>query len=302
MSEKKKMGRPRQHEEAKREPIAFRVTPTMKDEITRAAEASGRSIAQEIEGRLEMSFFEDRVLGGRDTALLTKLIASTVKMVELETGRSWTEDRMTFEAAKVGIQRILTRHQPHLDFDIWDRHRDLMLHFLQSVIRLDATKREIEGLQKAYSPEDMPDDVKAHYERALRDYPEQLAKVRREARAVFEGPMKEQQERIKESVRLGAKIAGQWRGEKVGNFILGGVVRMYASSGAFEPLPGLRDAADISDDELFACIRKLAGAPPDDPDMEVFRMKRTYEDFAGDEDAEQPSGSPLERNDDSRSA
>jgi hypothetical protein len=80
-------------------------------------------------------------------------------------------------------------------------------------------------------------------------------------------------------VRLGRAIAGERQGERAGHFIVGGIMRMFKVNGAFEPLPGMRDPADISDDELFDAIRSLAGAPMDDPDMSVFRARRTYEDF-----------------------
>jgi hypothetical protein len=54
---------------------------------------------------------------------------------------------------------------------------------------------------------------------------------------------------------------------------------MFKVNGAFEPLPGMRDPADVTDEELFDCVRALAEEPPDDPDMSVFRARLTYEDF-----------------------
>jgi hypothetical protein len=45
--------------EAKRYPLAIRSTKEMKDALVRAAKLSGRSLAQEIEYRLERSLQED---------------------------------------------------------------------------------------------------------------------------------------------------------------------------------------------------------------------------------------------------
>jgi hypothetical protein len=56
-------GRPRKpDEEAKREQMSFRTTPVMRDKILASAEASGRSIAQELEFRIERSFRDDDVI------------------------------------------------------------------------------------------------------------------------------------------------------------------------------------------------------------------------------------------------
>jgi len=60
MTESKKLGRPPLNEEVKRCPISVRVTPTMKAAIEAVAKANGRSITQEIELRLELSFARER--------------------------------------------------------------------------------------------------------------------------------------------------------------------------------------------------------------------------------------------------
>jgi hypothetical protein len=56
-----RIGRPRLNEDAKRVPVSFRTTPNMSEKITAAAKASGRSLAQEVEYRLERSFRDDDV-------------------------------------------------------------------------------------------------------------------------------------------------------------------------------------------------------------------------------------------------
>lgn len=301
---KNKGGRPRlPDEEAKRAAFTFRTTNSLRGQLTAAAEESGLSIAQEIERRLELSFFEEAIMGGRDKALLAKLIASAASLIEIETQRRWTEDRMTWAAVNAAVQRIMAWFQPHLDLDIWKRHDPKLFAFLERVNQLEQARREIDGLSKAYpSSDDMPAEAKALHDRAIARYPELLKEVRRQAKAFFDGPLREQRERDREAIKLGRQIAGERQGTRAGSFIVGGVMRMYKSSGAFEPLPGLRDPGDISEEELFDCIRLLAGEPPDDPDMEVFRMKRTYEDFEREENEQEGSGPPLERNNDSGSA
>jgi uncharacterized protein (DUF1778 family) len=47
---------------AKRHPISFRCNEDLYRMVHAAAEASGRSVAQEIEFRLEMDFFAQRVI------------------------------------------------------------------------------------------------------------------------------------------------------------------------------------------------------------------------------------------------
>jgi hypothetical protein len=276
------MAAPTKGEDAKRRIVTMRVTNAAYDRIASAAQASGRSVSQEIESRLELSFQEERMMGGKSTALLSKLIASTVALIETETERNWTEDRMTWEAVNAAVQRIIGWFQPSLDFDIWDKYRDsALLPFLEAVWAVQERRDRMKGLEEAYPPSrmPMPPGVRSEYDKAAAEYPVALEEAKRRAKAVFEGPIREQQERNAEAVRLGRAIAGERQGERAGHFIVGGIMRMFKVNGAFEPLPGMRDPADISDDELFDAIRSLAGAPMDDPDMSVFRARRTYEDF-----------------------
>ncbi len=48
----------------KRHPLNMRTTKELRDKIERAARLSGRSLVQEVEYRLERSFWEDEVRGG----------------------------------------------------------------------------------------------------------------------------------------------------------------------------------------------------------------------------------------------
>jgi hypothetical protein len=278
------MAAPSKGEEAKRRIITMRVTNAAYDKIAAAAQENGRSVSQEIESRLELSFQEERIMGGESTALLSKLIASTIGLIELETERNWTKDRMTWEAVNAAVQRIVSWFQPSLDFDIWDKYRDsALLPFIEAAWAVEERRDRIKGLEQAYPPAlmPMPEGVRSEYDKAMAEYPVALDEAKRRAKAVFDGPLKEQRARNAEAVKLGRKIAGERQGERAGSVIVGGIMRMFKVNGAFEPLPGLRDPADVSDEELFDAIRTLAGAPSDDADMTVFRASRTYEDFEG---------------------
>lgn len=279
MAAKNKGGRPRHHEEAKREQIGLRVTPTMKRQIAAAAEGSGRSIAQEVEQRLEMSFLEDRLLGGRDVALLTNLIASVIAMIERVTKRPWSEDRPTWEAVNAAVQRILSWFQSPIDLDIWQRHDPTPLLLLDPVFKLDELRRMIDEIEHTHSAKEQdswPDDIKQRYDKALTDYAETLEEAKRRARAIFEGPMREQDARNREAIKLGRALAGQRQGKWSTNFIVGGIARMFKSGGQIEPLTGLRDLASIPEDELRECIRTLAGLPPDDPDLSILESRTPH--------------------------
>src|SRR6267378_3796536 len=73
-------------EPGERVPMSFRVTPGFKEKLDRAARESGRSLAQEIELRLERSLDEERHLAdaleigfGRQVAGLMLAIGYVIK-------------------------------------------------------------------------------------------------------------------------------------------------------------------------------------------------------------------------------
>lgn len=84
-----------------RKTTSTRITPEVRVLLEEAAALSGRSLAQEIEIRLEQSFQDEgvisRELGGADNYDLAKLLFAVVRLVETETGRSWRNHRPTFQ-------------------------------------------------------------------------------------------------------------------------------------------------------------------------------------------------------------
>lgn len=115
--DRKKRGRPPlPAEEGKRFPLSMRTTKAVRESLHAAADQSGRSIAQEVEHRLERSFQEDearyREFGGEDRYRIMKWLALSTEMAERVTDKSWTKDRETFRIAVAAMQTMLEQGMP----------------------------------------------------------------------------------------------------------------------------------------------------------------------------------------------
>lgn len=102
---RKKRGRPRLPEsEGKRHVIAFRATTQLREQLEHAAKLSGRSLSQEAEFRLELSFRDEEArfeaFGGKTNYDTMQTLAGFVRQVELKTGKSWLSDWQTFSEVK----------------------------------------------------------------------------------------------------------------------------------------------------------------------------------------------------------
>ncbi len=102
----------------------------MRDRLEAAATASGRSLAQEVEFRLEASLSNEKKdelthqvlmdniyeqFGGRDIYSLMELLARAIRYVEQETGKSWLNDNETDDQVQVAWNAILRRFGPERD-------------------------------------------------------------------------------------------------------------------------------------------------------------------------------------------
>ena len=102
----------------------MRTTKEARDWLEAAATASGRSLAQEVEFRLEASFANEKKdelahqvlmehiyeqFGGRDIYSLMELSARAIRYVEQETGKSWLNDNETYDQVQVAWKAILRR-------------------------------------------------------------------------------------------------------------------------------------------------------------------------------------------------
>jgi hypothetical protein len=94
--------------EGKRYAIGLRTTKNLKDDLDAAAEESGRSLAQEVEHRLEMSFLREReIYGNPETEALLKTLAMTIRFVESATRKRWIDDGDTAAQAVAAVQGVI---------------------------------------------------------------------------------------------------------------------------------------------------------------------------------------------------
>jgi hypothetical protein len=86
----------------KRYPLNMRTTKELRDKIEEAATASGRSLVQEVEFRLEKSFQEDAAYGGPHLSAVFRLLVDHKALIEAKAGVGWKEsDRVRDEIAQV---------------------------------------------------------------------------------------------------------------------------------------------------------------------------------------------------------
>ena len=108
----KKRGRPAlPPTQGKRAPLNTRTTLQLRDKVAEASKETGRSLAQEVELRLEQSFKSDDAInaafGGKELASLFRLLGAAAEQVELKTGKSWRTDLDTFVAMRLAWAQLL---------------------------------------------------------------------------------------------------------------------------------------------------------------------------------------------------
>jgi Arc-like DNA binding domain len=106
MAPKKRIGRPpKSEEDRKAVNFTFRSRGQMRDLLKAAAAASGRSISEEIEYRLQNSFREDDSYGGPRLSAVFRVIANSIAL--LKTGGSLAEtDRARGAIAQVFVDLL----------------------------------------------------------------------------------------------------------------------------------------------------------------------------------------------------
>ena len=141
-----------------RVPISFRVTPAFKAELDRTAAQSGRSLAQEVELRLDRSLEAQHWLRetlefafGRQAAALMLAIGCAVKgtaelamMLERPRPASWLSNAFAFGQVTIGINRLLQLIKPDgnaselppglarfLDSDADTKEKAMLEHFVR---------------------------------------------------------------------------------------------------------------------------------------------------------------------------
>jgi hypothetical protein len=133
MDEGKKRGRPRKAPEpGTRVSLGLKVTPTIKNKLDEAAEASGRTQSQEAELRIERSFEREALLGealnlsyGPNLAGIALLIADVMhhagvggafaKTDTAEEALNWLNVPWAYDQAREGAVKILDKLRPEGD-------------------------------------------------------------------------------------------------------------------------------------------------------------------------------------------
>jgi hypothetical protein len=111
-------------EQGKRHPLGIRTTKALREALLSASRASGRSLAQEIELRLERSIEDQQRLGealelafGRETAALVLAMGCAIKMTvtlglfQSDTSK-WTSNSFVFSQAVSAIETLVYAIKP----------------------------------------------------------------------------------------------------------------------------------------------------------------------------------------------
>ncbi len=104
----------------KRKTLTTRITEGVREQLEAAAEASDRSLSQEIEFRLERSFLTEEAIrdrelstfGGAHTHALVRLLGDLIKGTEFQTSGSWADDQYTFDQVCLSIETFLGALRP----------------------------------------------------------------------------------------------------------------------------------------------------------------------------------------------
>jgi hypothetical protein len=105
-------------EQVKRYALGIRTTKQIKDLLQTAADSSGRSVAHEIELRLERSFDEEKSLGGPRLAAVFRSLAATAEF--LSDRREWLSDYRLFNIVIDAWHRDLLALRPEEPQEITD--------------------------------------------------------------------------------------------------------------------------------------------------------------------------------------
>lgn len=84
--------------------LSIRTTAEGRERLVKAADANGRSLSEEIETRLQLSFQRDDSYGGFANAAFVNLLGSIIRDAEAESGKSWRADLATWRDVR---QRVL---------------------------------------------------------------------------------------------------------------------------------------------------------------------------------------------------
>jgi TraY domain len=138
----------------KRHPLNMRTTAETRDKLEAAAVASGRSLAQEVEYRLNSSFTDEGVFPDKSLKLwayhLTGVFHERGKFEAGMRGQpdmkvdEWMADPLIYQSAMFDVIRTLIRQQPHPErerVELYLEHLAGLFHNLRNdLLRIDPLK------------------------------------------------------------------------------------------------------------------------------------------------------------------
>lgn len=130
-------------DDAKRAALNIRTTTALKERLQAAGEASGRTMSQEADLRLEQSFARDDAAGSRAASVLGDVARLAATITESQTGKSWTDDPDTyFRVRKAVLGFMVANHPP-------DRPA-YSTELTEALAELEAAKAEVERVRPSH--------------------------------------------------------------------------------------------------------------------------------------------------------
>ncbi len=111
----------------RRKTMSTRITPETRAQLEEAAAQSGRSLAQEVETRLDQSFAEEKSqavisdkelrglyapFGKLETFMVARLLANAIHTIEAVTGKNWMDDPEAHRQTQEACKTILDSFRP----------------------------------------------------------------------------------------------------------------------------------------------------------------------------------------------
>lgn len=135
---------------SKRRPLNMRTTPAIRSRLDKESKLSGRSLAQEVEKRLEESFAKDDaqfiMFGGEHNFELLKMLGSAISFAEKTTGKNWLKDVETHSMVLPIIYGTLNQLNPNRENNLATAHKDLREYMVTN--KRELTVGSIEALLK----------------------------------------------------------------------------------------------------------------------------------------------------------
>ena len=93
--------------------LSIRTSNELRQKLNDATEASGRTLTQEVEMRLERSFLRDEFTGGSRTTAFLDAVGALIRELEIERNTSWTSDGETWREVEGLIKKLLEERRPN---------------------------------------------------------------------------------------------------------------------------------------------------------------------------------------------